>query len=105
MRIQLDNKTISFAIPKGLSEFPTYDHESKGIRQGIETTPHSIGYTLFEGTSGTSSTTSCWDLGSYKILKTKKAMEEKKKYDNETTTDEDDLEEEDVKQENLFRTG
>lgn len=59
LRVQLDGQTVSWAIPKGLSDLP-----SKG-QLAIETHPHAINYTLFEG--GGIGTTAVWDLGSYRV--------------------------------------
>lgn len=36
-----------------------------GLRLAVETNPHPIGYTLFEG--GGTGTTAVWDLGTYKV--------------------------------------
>jgi hypothetical protein len=72
LRIQLDGGTVSFAILKGLSDFPkraghkqtrTGKAESDN-RLGIETNVHPIAYTCYEG--GGIGITAVWDLGSYR---------------------------------------
>jgi hypothetical protein len=63
LRLQLDNETISWAIPKGLT-----DPAGQTIRYAIETVPHHLNYSLLEGSVVAGrSTTGCWDLGTYTV--------------------------------------
>jgi hypothetical protein len=63
LRLQLDNETISWAIPKGLS-----DPAGQTIRYAIETVPHHLNYSLLEGSVVAGrSTTGCWDVGTYTV--------------------------------------
>ncbi|KAM0750924.1 hypothetical protein T439DRAFT_325970 [Meredithblackwellia eburnea MCA 4105] len=135
LRLQLDGATVSFAIPKGVSGMTRYKSEeektkdrAKGKGKGkekerkneplyrlvVETDPHPIGYTLFEGSSGRFGTTGVWDLGTYKIMPTMneiKRKEARRKEAEEADSDISSDEEEDKglpedwKQENLFCEG
>ncbi|GAA6057050.1 hypothetical protein JCM3770_005226 [Rhodotorula araucariae] len=106
LRIQLDGQTISWAIPRGLT-----NPAAQLKRYAVETIPHSIAYCLYEGpTVGTvKKPTGVWDIGTYKILETKSQAKKKAQIrarglDDAETTDEDQTPEaEDVKQERLFR--
>ncbi|SCZ87377.1 BZ3500_MvSof-1268-A1-R1_Chr2-2g04843 [Microbotryum saponariae] len=63
LRLHLDGGTLSWAIPKGLSDWDP----SRGTehRLAIETYPHALDYTLYEGSRV--GTTAVWDLGTYKV--------------------------------------
>ncbi|KAK4057531.1 hypothetical protein OIO90_001600 [Microbotryomycetes sp. JL221] len=63
LRLQLDGATVSWAIPRGMANW----EESERNRYAVETNPHPINYSLFEGLS--SGTTACWDIGYYIIVK------------------------------------
>ncbi|GAA6036507.1 hypothetical protein JCM8097_003539 [Rhodosporidiobolus ruineniae] len=105
LRLQLDGKTVSWAIPNTLSNL-----NPKTMRLAVETIPHSISYTFLEGSVASGrSTTGCVDLGTYRILKTKtkEAELQKKKQagldDADTTDEEESRQPEDEQQEDLFR--
>lgn len=107
LRFQLRDETVSFAIPKGLSDWQLAGDKSE-TRLAIMTQRHPIAYSLFEG--GRVGTTGCWDIGeincmiigqrsdrihrqctgTYKIKPTKASKRITKKHDvNGDTTDED----------------
>lgn len=111
LRMQLDNSTYSWAIPRGLSDFDLKSENHSGVRQAFETPPHPISHTLFEG--GEPGVTAVWDIGTYTILETKSSIsirEKRRKLSieediyTESTTEEDDSDDEDVRQEKLFST-
>ncbi|GAA6036509.1 hypothetical protein JCM8097_003540 [Rhodosporidiobolus ruineniae] len=104
LRLQLDGKTVSWAIPKKLINLKAAEQ-----RLAVETPKHPISYTFVEGSDRTGRmTTGVWDIGTYTILETKnKATKKAKKrqaglYDDETTDEEGSVQE-DEKQEDLFR--
>ncbi|BGP42514.1 hypothetical protein JCM10449v2_006525 [Rhodotorula kratochvilovae] len=106
LRIHLDGETISWAIPRELT-----NPAAQLNRYAVETIPHSIAYCLYEGpTVGTvDKPTGVWDIGTYKIFETKNKADKKAQLraqgldDAETTDEEETPEAEDVKQERLFR--
>jgi hypothetical protein len=93
LRIQLDGFTVSFAIPKGLSN---WDGRK---RLAIMTTLHPLAYSLFEG--GSDGVTGCWDIGSYKYIQTEASKNPSLEHDNQPDTD-DEEQDEDVNQEDKF---
>lgn len=63
LRVQLDGRTTSWAIPATLAD-PTKQLR----RQAIETNPHPISYSLFEGRDPKGpNITGVWDIGTYKV--------------------------------------
>ncbi|GAA6007259.1 hypothetical protein JCM10207_001561 [Rhodosporidiobolus poonsookiae] len=106
LRMQLDGTTTSWAIPNTLAK-----PAERTSRLAVETVPHSIAYTLLEGSVASGkSTTGVWDLGTYTIHQTKYSEGKKQKLrdegldDAETTDDDDDsVQSEDERQEDLFR--
>ncbi|KAI5475413.1 ATP-dependent DNA ligase-like protein [Pseudohyphozyma bogoriensis] len=87
LRIHLDGQTISFAIPRGLSPSVIANNGNNGTIQAIETSPHGISYTLFEG--GGIGTTAVWDLGTYKMHRTKASIRKREGMDSTTDDDSD----------------
>ncbi|KAJ8292562.1 Multifunctional non-ous end joining DNA repair protein LigD [Rhodotorula toruloides] len=105
LRVQLDGRTTSWAIPATLAD-PTKQLR----RQAIETNPHPISYSLFEGRDPKGpNITGVWDIGTYKVYKSMRAERQDEKtrsegIDDAETTDEDATPvEEDDFQEHLFR--
>ncbi|GAA5922309.1 hypothetical protein JCM6882_005937, partial [Rhodosporidiobolus microsporus] len=106
LRLHLDGRTISWAIPKTL-----HNPAALNMRQAIETSPHSVSYSLLEGAVASGmSTTGVWDIGTYTVLETKRTTSTKNKLraegleDHETTDEESaSLQPEDERQEDLFR--
>ncbi|SGY15187.1 BQ5605_C013g07282 [Microbotryum silenes-dioicae] len=104
LRLHLDGGTLSWAIPKGLSDWdPSTGTEH---RLAIETYPHTLDYTLYEGSRV--GTTAVWDLGTYKVLPTFKKQRLKTKLnkegfdlDHDTSEDEDDDDDDLINQANL----
>ncbi|SCV70245.1 BQ2448_1639 [Microbotryum intermedium] len=79
LRLHLDGATLSFAIPKGLSDWdPSRRTEH---RLAIETYPHGVNYSLYEGNRV--GTTAVWDLGTYKLLPTFKKQRLQTKLDEQ----------------------
>ncbi|KAK4052677.1 hypothetical protein OIV83_001964 [Microbotryomycetes sp. JL201] len=102
LRMQLDGATVSWAIPKGIEGW-SGDLQEK--RYAIETNPHPINYTLFEG--HTLGSTCAWDFGYYVIVPKKRKDLGHDLSDSETTDEECSDEEgfanrHDTKQEDLF---
>lgn len=67
LRLQLDGVTISWAIPRGLH------HPDRGHRRlAVETQPHSIAWSLWEGPTVRSvdKPTGVWDIGTYTVRST-----------------------------------
>ncbi|GAA5892610.1 hypothetical protein JCM8208_005862 [Rhodotorula glutinis] len=101
LRLQLDGVTISWAIPRGLH------HPDRGHRRlAVETQPHSIAWSLWEGPTVRSvdKPTGVWDIGTYTIHETKASIKRRAPtatstlYAEETPTsqlseDEDELQE------------
>ncbi|PRQ70215.1 DNA polymerase Ligase (LigD)-domain containing protein [Rhodotorula toruloides] len=105
LRVQLDGETTSWAIPATLAD-PTKQLR----RQAIETNPHPISYSLFEGRDPKGpNITGVWDIGTYKVYKSRRGQRQDKKTrsegfeDAETTDEEATPVEEDDYQEHLFR--
>ncbi|KAL7343121.1 DNA polymerase ligase-domain-containing protein [Rhodotorula toruloides] len=105
LRVQLDGRTTSWAIPATLAD-PTKQLR----RQAIETNPHPMSYSLFEGRDPKGpNITGVWDIGTYKVYKSMRAERQDEKtrsegIDDAETTDEDATPvEEDDFQEHLFR--
>ncbi|TYJ52676.1 hypothetical protein B9479_006725 [Cryptococcus floricola] len=70
LRLQLDGKTVSWAVPKGLLGM---SKSGESRRMAVETTLHSIEYTIHEASSdrtfgqGRRGGTQLWDIGEYTI--------------------------------------
>ncbi|KPV74097.1 uncharacterized protein RHOBADRAFT_54658 [Rhodotorula graminis WP1] len=101
LRLQLDGVTVSWAIPRGLHD-PDRGHR----RLAVETQPHSIAWSLWEGPTvhSVDKPTGVWDIGTYTIHETKAAIKRRAPtststiYAEETPTsqlseDEDELQE------------
>ena len=64
MRLHLDGATTSFCIPRGLSGLDKEPHGTQ--RVAIDTNPHPVSYSLFEG-GGKHCVTGVWDIGTYVV--------------------------------------
>ncbi|WVQ71339.1 hypothetical protein IAR50_000867 [Cryptococcus sp. DSM 104548] len=65
LRMQLDGKTVSWAVPKGLLGM---SKSGESRRMAVETTLHSIEYTIYEAFGqGRRGGTQLWDIGEYTI--------------------------------------
>ena len=94
-------------MPKGLSDLRK-DDGSNATRAAIETPIHLINDTLVEG--GSVGCKRVDDIGSYRILPTKRAEQDRailqlQNLVDDETTDEEDTQTEDEKQEDLFAQG
>ncbi|GAA5836347.1 hypothetical protein JCM9279_000361 [Rhodotorula babjevae] len=105
LRLQLDGQTISWAIPRGLFK-PHRGHR----RLAVETQPHSIAWSLWEGPTVRSvdKPTGVWDIGTYTIHETKAEVKRRAPTSTSTlyaeeTPDSQLEEDEDEQQETRFR--
>ncbi|WWD05389.1 hypothetical protein V865_003465 [Kwoniella europaea PYCC6329] len=84
LRMQVDDGTVSWAIPKGLLGI---SKKGESSRLAVETTIHPISYTTYEGADGRNFSagrkggTLLWDIGEYTITKPSSALD--------STSDED----------------
>ncbi|BGP13401.1 hypothetical protein JCM10213_008560 [Rhodosporidiobolus nylandii] len=107
LRLHLDGRTVSWALPRKLP----VEESGPGARQlAVETSPHPVSWTLVEGAVQIGKdVVGVWDLGEYKILPTKNAEKKREQAmkegldDAETTDEEASQQDEDEKQEDLFR--
>jgi hypothetical protein len=67
LRVHLDGQTVSWAVPKGFSNFPLRDStgNNSGSRLAIQTDLHPLSDALYEG--GGIGTKAVWDVGSYRV--------------------------------------
>ncbi|WWC96621.1 DNA ligase D, 3'-phosphoesterase domain-containing protein [Kwoniella sp. B9012] len=78
LRMQVDDGTVSWAIPKGLLGI---SKKGESSRLAVETTIHPISYTTYEGADGRNFSagrkggTLLWDIGEYTITKSSSALD------------------------------
>nr|XP_019050717.1 DNA ligase D, 3'-phosphoesterase domain-containing protein [Kwoniella bestiolae CBS 10118]OCF29647.1 DNA ligase D, 3'-phosphoesterase domain-containing protein [Kwoniella bestiolae CBS 10118] len=111
LRMQVDDGTVSWAVPKGLIGI---SKKGESSRLAVETTIHPISYTTYEGADGRNFSagrkggTLLWDIGEYTITKPSSAIdstsdEERSVKRRRILKGDNDPEEDGKYQEDLFR--
>nr|XP_019000095.1 uncharacterized protein I203_07253 [Kwoniella mangroviensis CBS 8507]OCF63556.1 hypothetical protein I203_07253 [Kwoniella mangroviensis CBS 8507] len=115
LRMQVDDGTVSWAVPKGL---PGISKKGESSRLAVETTIHPISYTTYEVgadgrnfSAGRKGGTLLWDIGEYTITKPSSALDStsdeerpsKRKRNSRSKQDSEEEGSEDRYQEDLFR--